>query len=145
MTQLDRTTSTVLAGSGMASMWPLSQWTFVDARFGLVGAGELEHLVGHVEAVGGAGGGDAAGGEQDVDAAAGAEVEHDLAGLEVRHRRRVAAAQRRDQRLLGQLVALVAVEAAAEEFGLLVGDDRRVGAAAPDSASGSVVEIAAAA
>ena len=77
-------------------------------------------------------GGDAAGGEQDVDAAAGAEVEHDLAGREVGHRGRVAAAERGDQRVLGEFVALaVGVEAAAEELGLLVGDDRRVGAAAP--------------
>ena len=39
-------------------------------------ARELEHLVGHVEAVGLAGRADPAGREQNVDAAAGAEVEH---------------------------------------------------------------------
>ena len=51
----------------------------LDAGLGLVGAREGEHLVGHVEPVGGAGGPDAPGGEQDVDPAAGAEVEHSLA------------------------------------------------------------------
>ena len=86
-----------------------------DAGLGLVGAGEVEHLVGHVEAVGGAGGADAAGGEQDVDAAARAEVEHDLAGGEVGHRGRVAAAERGEHRGLRELVALaVGVEARAE-------------------------------
>ena len=70
----------------------------LDARLRLVGAGEVEHLVGHVEAVGGAGGADAAGGEQDVDPAAGAEVEHGLALVQLGHGGRVAAAERGEQR-----------------------------------------------
>ena len=111
-------------------MWPLSQWTLVDARLRLVGAREVEHLVGHVEAVGGAGRGDAAGGEQDVDAAAGAEVEHGHAVAQIGHRGRVAAPERREQRCIGQLVLLRAVEAGAEQLGLLVGDDRAVARAA---------------
>ena len=131
MTQLESTTSTVSAGSGMASMWPLSQWTFSIAGLGLVGAGELEHLVGHVEAVGGAGGADAAGGEQHVDAAAGTEVEHRLALVQVGHGGRVAAPERGEQGGVGQLVALaVGVQAGAEQLGLLVGDHRGVRAAA---------------
>ena len=50
----------------------------LDAGLDLVGAREVEHLVGHVEPVGSAGRGDAAGGEQDVDTAAGAEIEDGL-------------------------------------------------------------------
>jgi hypothetical protein len=42
----------------------------LDPGLGLVRAGELEHLVGHVQAVRRAGGTDAAGGQQDVDTAA---------------------------------------------------------------------------
>jgi hypothetical protein len=48
---------------------------------GLVGvaAGQCEHLVGHVQSVGLAGGSDPTGGQEYVDAAAGAEVEYGLA------------------------------------------------------------------
>ena len=52
MTQLEITTSTAASGSGMDSMWPLRNSTFVDAGFGGVAAGEVEHLVGHVQPVG---------------------------------------------------------------------------------------------
>ena len=93
MTQLESTTSTVFVGERDGLDLALEPVDVLDAGLGLVGAGEVEHLVGHVEAVGGAGRADAAGGEQDVDAAAGAEVEHDVAGLEVDHRGRVAAAE----------------------------------------------------
>ena len=81
MTQLESTTSTVLGGERDRFDVALEPVHVLDAGLGLVGAGEVEHLVGHVEAVGGAGRADAAGGEQDVDAAAGAEVEHGLAGV----------------------------------------------------------------
>jgi hypothetical protein len=102
-----------------------------QARPGLVGAGEVEHLVGHVEAVGGAGGGDATGGEQDVDAAPGAEVEHGHAVAQLGHRGRVAAAERGLEGAGGHLVALAGgVEAGAEPLGLLAGDGGDVGAAA---------------
>ena len=57
--------------------------TFVDAGLGGVAARELEHLVGHVEADGLAGGADAAGGDEHVGAGARAEVEHDFAVVEV--------------------------------------------------------------
>ena len=60
-----------------------------------VGAGEVEHLVGHVDADRLAGRRDAAGGDEHVGAGAGAEVEHRLAGVEVGDGGRDPAAQRR--------------------------------------------------
>jgi hypothetical protein len=80
MTQLEMTTSTELSGRGMFSISPLRNSTLSDGSLALIFAGEGEHLVGHVEAVGFAGGADAAGGEEHVDAASGAEVEDGLAG-----------------------------------------------------------------
>ena len=58
--------------------------------------------------------------------------------VQVGHRGRVAAAERGEQRGVGQLVALaVGVEAGAEELGLLVGDrPRRRAAAARGLAAG---------
>ena len=50
ITQLEITTSTLASGSGIASMWPLSELDVLDAGLGRVGPRELEHLVGHVEA-----------------------------------------------------------------------------------------------
>ena len=63
-------TSTVLSGRGMCFDLAFEEFDVFDAGLALVFAGEGEHLVGHVEAVGFAGGADAAGGEEDVDAAA---------------------------------------------------------------------------
>src|SRR6185503_6382233 len=77
-----------------------------DAGVGLVPARELEHLVGHVQAVGFAGRADAPGREQHVDTAAGPEVEHGLAGAELGERRRVAAAQGGANGVLGQTTRL---------------------------------------
>ena len=77
-----------------------------DAGLGLVAAGEVEHLVGHVQPVGQAGRADAAGGEQHVDPAAGAEVKHGLAVVQLGDRDRVAAAQRREHGGVGQLLAV---------------------------------------
>ena len=79
--------------------------TFVDACLLRVGAGEVEHLVGHVEADRLAAGGDAAGADQDVGAGAGTEIEHGLAGLEVGDRGRNAAPERRGDRVLGALAS----------------------------------------
>ena len=101
MTQFEMMTSTELSGSGMFSISPLRNSTFVGAGLALVLVGEREHLVGHVEAVGFAGRSDALRGEQHVDAAARSEVEHRLAFVELRERGRVAAAERREQRLGG--------------------------------------------
>ena len=130
MTQLEMTTSTELSGSGIASMWPLRKWTLVDAglrRLAGRGRASRRSCRGRRRCRRG----DAAGGEQDVDAAAGAEVEHHLPGC--RSASAVGLPQPREaiSAFLGQLVQPVAVEAAAEEIGLFVGDDRRVGAAAP--------------
>ena len=71
--------------------------------------GEGEHLVGHVQAVGGAGRPDALGGQDHVDAAAGAQVEHRLTLAQLRDRGRVAAAERCQHGGVGQLVALLGV------------------------------------
>ena len=80
----------------------LQELDILDARLLLVFAGERQHFVGHVEAVGLARGADAARRKQHVDAAAGAEVEHGLAGLQLGERRRVAAAERREHGRFGQ-------------------------------------------
>ena len=72
----------------------LEELDVFDAGLALVFAGKGEHVVGHVEAVGFAGGADAPGREQHIDAAAGAEVEHGFARLELDERGGIAAAQR---------------------------------------------------
>ena len=50
MTQLEMTTSTLASRSGIASMWPLSHSTFRAPASAALRAGEIEHLVGHVQA-----------------------------------------------------------------------------------------------
>ena len=101
ITQFEMITSTVFDGSGIASMCPLRNSTFVGARLRLVLQRERQHLVGHVEPIRLAGRTDAPGREQHVDPAAGAQVEHDLALAQIGERGRVAAAERREQRLGG--------------------------------------------
>ena len=84
------------------------------AGLGGVVPGEVQHLVGHVQAVGLTGGADPAGGQQHVDAAAGTQVEDRLAGLEAGDGDRVTAAQTGRYRvfryfaLLGRAVQLAA-------------------------------------
>ena len=92
MTQLLMITSTQSPGSGCLDL-ALEELDVGRRRPSAVLTREREHLVGHVEPVGLAGGADAAGGQQHVDPAAAAEVEHDLAGLQVGERRGVAAAE----------------------------------------------------
>ena len=90
MTQLERTTSTARVGQRDLLDVALEELDVRRRRpWRALRAGEVEHLVGHVEAVGRAGRADAAGGEQHVDPAAGAEVEHGLALVEVGDRGRV--------------------------------------------------------
>ena len=84
----------------------LQELDVLDPGLALVSAGQLEHLVGHVEAVGLAGRADSPGGEQDVDAAARAEIEDRLALVELGDRRRVAAAERGE---LGRVRERVAI------------------------------------
>ncbi len=55
ITQLEMITSTESSGSGTASIVPFRNSTFSTPGLALVAPGELEHLVGHVEAVGLAG------------------------------------------------------------------------------------------
>ena len=87
-------------------MWPFRNSTFVAPACGGVRLGEGEHLVGHVDAERATGRPDPLGREEDVDAAAGAEVEDALARMEVGDGGRVAAAERRQDRGVRQLVAL---------------------------------------
>ena len=84
----------------------LQELDILDARFALVFVGQGQHFVGHVEAVGFAGGADAARGKQNVDAAAGTEIEDRLAGLQLRERRGIAAAERGQQRFFRDLPGL---------------------------------------
>ena len=76
------------------------------ARLGCVALREREHLVGHVEAERAPGRPDALRRQEDVDPSAGAQVEHALAGAQVGDGRRVAAAERREDRGVGKLVTL---------------------------------------
>ncbi len=104
-----------------------------EAGLELVLAGEGEHLVGHVEAVGKTGSPDAAGGEEDVDASAGAEVEDDLAGEEIGEGGGVAAAEAGEDGVLGEYARLIGrVEiagdgVAAAEGGIAAGGGSGVG------------------
>ena len=102
ITQLEMITSTESSGSGIALDLALEELDVVDAGLALVLARQRQHLVGHVEPVGLAGGADPPRGEQHVDAAAGAEVEHRLARVELGQRGRVAAAERGRHRLCGE-------------------------------------------
>src|SRR5436190_15783408 len=74
----------------------------LDARLPLVVPRQREHLVGHVQPVRLARRPDPLGGQEDVDAPTRAEVQHRLPWPEVGERRRVAAAERRDDRLRGK-------------------------------------------
>ena len=86
----------------MALDLPLQKLDVPDPRLPLVFAGEREHLVGHVQAVGLAGRANPPGREQHVDPAAGAQVEHHLALVQLGERGGVAAAQRGEHRFLRQ-------------------------------------------
>ena len=83
-------------------------------------AGEVEHLVGHVQPVGEPARPDAAGREEHVEAGAGTEVEHGLALEEVGDRERVAAAEAGRARTpgVGELSGVVGVAAHAGRVGL---------------------------
>ena len=85
----------------------LEEMDIGDARLLGVRAGECEHLVGHVEAVGDAGRADALRREDHVDPAARAEIEHDLSLAELGDGGRVAAAERRERGRVRQLAALL--------------------------------------
>ncbi len=106
MTQLEMMTSTELSGSGNIFDFALQEFDVGGAGFLLVRVGERQHFVGHVEAVGLAGGADAAGGEQYVDAAAGAEIEDDFAGIELSEGGGIAAAERGQHGFFGKLRGL---------------------------------------
>ena len=87
-------------------MTPLRNSTLSAPAFAALRPREVEHLVGHVDAVGEPGSADPAGREQDVDAAARAEVEHPLALPQLSHHHRVAAAEAGGDRRLRELALL---------------------------------------
>ena len=105
-TQLLMTTSIDSAGQRDGLDVTLQELDVRRPRLGGVRLGEREHLVGHVDAEGAAGRADALGGQEDIDPATGAEVEDALARVQVGDRGRVAAAERGEDRGVGQLVAL---------------------------------------
>jgi hypothetical protein len=84
----------------------LEELDVAGAGLGSVAAGELEHLLGHVDPVGLARGADPLGRQQDVDAAARAQVQDRLALMEPGHGGRVAAAQAGQHGGVGELVAV---------------------------------------
>jgi hypothetical protein len=145
ITQLEMTTSTLASGRGDVLEVAVDELDVVDAGLGGVGSGEVEHLVGHVEADGPASGGDAAGGDQDVGAGAGAEVEDRLAGVEVGDGGGDATAERRGHGGLGRAFGgLGVVEVGTEDDVTgLVGGRGDVGRAGGRLDAASVVVVAA--
>ncbi len=109
ITQFEMTTSTLLAGSGICLDHPLEEMHVRDARLRGVLLREREHLVRHVEPVGGPGRADPLRRQDHVDPAARAEVEHRLALVQIGDRDRVAAAERREHRRVRELAALLGV------------------------------------
>ena len=105
ITQLEITTSTVCVGERHVLEVALDELDVLDAGLGGVGAGELEHLVGHVEPDRSTGRGDSTGGDQDVGAGARAEIEHRLAFAQVGDGGRHAAAERGVDGGFGNLLA----------------------------------------
>ena len=105
-------------GEGDVFDFALEEFDVLDAGFLLIVAGEGEHVVGHVETVGLAGGADAAGGEKDVDTAAGAEIENGFAGLELGEGGGVATAEGGEEGGFGEGLRLgEGVEAAGDGIG----------------------------
>ena len=127
MTQLEMTTSTLASAQRQLLEVALDELDVLDAGRGRVGARELEHLVGHVEADRAAARRDAAGADQHVGAGARAEVEHDVAVAQVGDGGRHAAAQRRLHGRARRRPSTVVVERAAEDLvaGGVVEADRR--------------------
>ena len=117
ITQLEITTSTLASGERQVLEVPLDELDVVDPGVGGVAAGELEHLVGHVESDRLAGGSDAPGADQHVGAGARAEVEHRLALVQIGDRGRDAAPERCVDSGCGSAVGmLVFVERRAEHL-----------------------------
>jgi hypothetical protein len=131
ITQFEITTSTLASGSGTASIRPARKLDVRRARLGRVAPRQLEHLVGHVYAVGEAGRAHPPRREQDVDPAPRAQVEHALPRTQVRDDQGVPATEAGEQRGLGYLAGLVGpVEPRRLQGGLGVATPRAIGAAA---------------
>jgi hypothetical protein len=78
------------------------------ARLARILPGQRQHLVGHVEPVGLAGGRHPPRRQEHIDAAARAQVEHDLSGAQLRQRGGIAATQRGPEGLVRQASRLLA-------------------------------------
>ena len=98
-----------VVGQGNVFDFALQKLDVLDSGLALVLAGEGQHFIGHVEAVSFAGGADAPGGQQHVDAASGAEIEDGFAGIELGQGGRIAATQRSEDSLFGDLPGLDSV------------------------------------
>ena len=109
----------------------LEELDVVGAGLGGVAPGQAEHLVGHVQAKGAPGCADTLGREEDVDAAARSQVEHPLALVQVRDGDRVAAAERRHDGRVRQLIPL--------QGGVQLRPDAPIGAARVAAACGLAV------
>ena len=83
-------------------MWPLQEFRVIRACLAGVGAGQLQHLLGHVQAVRLAARAYPTGGQQHVDAAARAQVQHCLPGAQFGGGYGVAAAEAGPHRAIGQ-------------------------------------------
>ena len=107
----------------------LDEFDVLDPGLALVLPRQLEHLVGHVEAIGHSPGPDPASRQQHVDPAAGPQIQDGLTLMQRCDRGRVPAAEARQLGCLGQGVAVVGViEARAEELLLFMRDHRGVAA-----------------
>ena len=95
-----------VGGQGDGLDLALEELDVGGAGLGGVGAGQGQHLLGHVQPVGLAGGADPPGAQEHVDPAARAQVQDGLALVELGHRGGVAAAQAGQQRGVGELVAV---------------------------------------
>ncbi len=91
----------------MFSISPFRNSTLLTPALLLVFARQRQHVVGHVEAVGFAGGPHALRRKQDVDAAARAKIENDLAGAQVDQRGWIAAAERGPHRVFRKSAGLI--------------------------------------
>ena len=106
ITQLEMITSTEPSGQRDRLDLAAEEHRVLRAGLARVGAGQVQHLLGHVQAVRLPGRADPAGRQQHVDAAAGAQVQHRLPGMQVRHRDGITAAEAGPHRAAGQAASV---------------------------------------
>ena len=114
-----------IVGQRNAFDFAFQEFDIVDARLPLVLVRKREHLVGHVEAIGFAGGADTSGGEQDIDTATGTKIEHSFSRLQLSQSGWIAAAERGQHGFFGNLTDLGGVVKVAGD-GIAAAGCRRV-------------------